>query len=148
MRRLRSVAGLVALALSAGGCGNPPPSPEGTQPRPDATTFGQGDFDDIPLLAGSDPLSPPTEEEGNVARSYQVRDTTPKGVLDFYVEQLADAEVVEEPGDIGANTFRGRWRLDQGRVLTVSATGAPTLDGATDGDAEVLTQYSLSLAPE
>ena len=142
MRRLRSVAGLVVLALSAAGCGRA--SEEGTQPRPDVTTFEQGDFDDIPLLAGSDPLSPPTEEQGSVARSYQVRDTTPKGVLDFYVEQLADAEVLEEPGDIGANTFRGRWRLDQGRVLTVSATGAPTLDG----DAEVLTQYSLSLAPE
>ncbi len=78
-----------------------------------------------------------------------VRNTTPSEVLDFYVEQLPATAIVSGPDDIGANTFRGRWRLDQGRVLTVSATQVSNLDSPADfEEAEVVTQYSLSLAPD
>lgn len=124
-------------------------SEEGTQPRPDVTTFEQGDLDDIPLLPRSEPISSPSEEEGVVARSYLVRNTAPADVLRFYEEQLADATVVSEPEEIGANSFRGRWQLDQRRVLTVSATQEGGVEGTEDMSeaTEVLTQYSLSLAP-
>ena len=134
-----------AIALAASAC---TPSDEGTQPRPDVTTFGQGDFGDIPLLPRSEALSPPNEEAGNVARSYVVRNTAPEDVLDFYEEQLAEFELVEEPASIGANTFRGRWRLEGERVLTVSANLANNLGDVPDiPDSEQATQYSLSLSP-
>lgn len=141
------VAALLLVGLVAG-CGTA--SDEGTQPSPDVSTFGQGDFDDIPLLATSEPLTPPNEEEGNVARSYVVRNTTPEGVLAFYEGELTEFTVVSAPTSIGADTFRGRWELDQGRVLTVSATPAGNLENVDEfGDAiDLLTQYSLSLAPE
>lgn len=123
------------------------PSDEGTQPRPDVTSFEQGDFDDIPLPPRSEALSPPNEEGGNVARSYAVRNATPEDVMAFYRDELAEFELVEEPASVGSNTFRGRWQLDQDRVLTVSATLATNLESPGGfEDAEVLTQYSLSLA--
>ena len=136
---------VAAIALAGAGC---TPSDEGTQPRPDVTTFAQGDFGDIPRLPRSEAWTPPNEEDGNVARSYVVRNTAPEDVLGFYEEQLADFELVEEPASIGANTFRGRWRLDTERVLTVSATLANNLGDVPDiPDSEQATQYSLSLSP-
>ena len=136
---------VAVIALAGSAC---TPSDEGTQPRPDVTTFEQGDFDDIPLLPRSEALSPPNEEDGNVARSYVVRNTAPDDVLGFYEEQLVEFELVEEPASIGANTFRGRWRLDTERVLTVSATLTTNLGDVPDiADSEQATQYSLSLSP-
>ena len=136
---------VAAIVIAGSACS---PSDEGTQPRPDATAFGQGDYGDIPLHPRSEALTPPNEEDGNVARSYSVRNTTPEDVLGFYEAQLAEFELVEEPASIGANTFRGRWQLDQDRVVTVSATLSSSLSGAADSaDTDVVTQYSLSLAP-
>lgn len=135
---------VAAIAIAGAAC---TPSDEGTQPRPDVSTFEQGDFNDIPLLPRSEALSPPNEEAGNVARSYVVRNTAPEDVLGFYEEQLATSEIVEEPASIGVNTFRGRWRLDGGRVLTVSATLANLGDVPDIPDSEQTTQYSLSLSP-
>ncbi|HEV2809318.1 MAG TPA: hypothetical protein VGV93_02835 [Acidimicrobiales bacterium] len=135
---------VAAIAIAGAACTS---SDEGTQPRPDVTTFEQGDFNDIPLLPRSEALSPPNEEAGNVARSYAVRNTAPEDVLAFYEEQLAEFQVVEEPASIGANTFRGRWRVEGQRVLTVSATLANNLDVPELPDSEQVTQYSLSLAP-
>ena len=144
---MRVILLLFAVLLLVPACDSA--SEEGTQPRPDVTTFGQGDFADIPLLATSEPLSPPNEEQQAVSRSYVVRNTAPEDVLKFYERQLAEFEVVEAPAAIGTDTFRGRWKLDQGRVLTVSATPGGALDNpANFGDAvDTLTQYSLSLAP-
>jgi hypothetical protein len=77
-----------------------------------------------------------------------VRNTTPEEVLDFYEVELGEFDVVEEPGSIGTDTFRGRWQLDQERVLTVSATLSSNLDDLDEtADTEALTQYSLSLSP-
>jgi hypothetical protein len=135
-----------ALAVALGACS---PSDEGTQPSPDVTTFEQGDFGDIPLLAGSEALSPLNEEEGVVARSFAIRNTTPEEVLDFYTEQLAGDEELEAPSAIGVDTFRGRWQLENDRVLTVSATLSTNLRETGElADTEVITQYSLSLSPE
>lgn len=146
MRTLLSLATFVAVALVATGCD--PASDEGTQPRPDVTTFEQGDFDDIPLVPASEPLSAPSEENGTVARSYVVRNTSPAEVLGFYERQLRERTVVSPPETIGENTFRGRWQLDQGRVLTVSANLERNLEGIEEFEnVETLTQYSLSLAP-
>ncbi len=144
---LRPVILLVALALALVGCGTA--SNEGTQPRPDVTSFEQGGFDDIPLLPTSEPISPPNEQQGTVSRSYVVGNTSPDAVMSFYQQQLAERPVVEPPAGIGVNTFRGRWQLDQDRILTVSATSANNLQGPEDfGNAvETITQYSLSLAP-
>lgn len=123
-------------------------SDEGTQPRPDVTTFEQGAFDDIPLLPRSEPVSQPSEENGVVARSFLVRNTPPEDVMSFYREQLAEFSLLSDPGPIGNNTFRGEWQLDQRRMLTVSATSAAAVDGVEGfSNEEVLTQYSLSLAP-
>ena len=135
----------VVIVLAAAACSA---SDEGTQPRPDVATFEQGDFDDIVLHPRSEAVSPPNEEGGNVARSYVVRNASPEEVLDFYKTQLAEFDVVEEPASIGANTFRGRWQLDQERVLTVSATLATNLGDVPDiADSEQVSQYSLSLSP-
>jgi hypothetical protein len=136
----------VVTVVALGAC---TPSDEGTQPSPDVTTFEQGDFSDIPLHPRSEALTPPNEEGGTVARSYAVRNTTPEAVLNFYEEQLAEFDIVEEPGSIGTNTFRGSWQLNQGRVLIVSATPVSSnLDGSGElVDTEALTQYSLSLSP-
>lgn len=146
-RTVSLLAALLLVGLVAG-CGTA--SNEGTQPSPDVSTFEQGDFGDIPLLPTSEPLSARNEEDGNVARSYLVRNSTPEEVLAFYETELAEFTVVSPPTSIGVDTFRGRWGLDQGRVLTVSATSASNLETPEEfGDAiEVLTQYSLSLAPE
>lgn len=123
-------------------------SDAGTQPAPDVSTFEQGDFADLPLHPRSEALTPRNEEAGNVARSYVVRNTTPGEVLEFYEAQLGEFDILEEPASIGTNTFRGRWQLDQERVLTVSATLSSNLDGTGDlADTEALTQYSLSLSP-
>lgn len=124
-------------------------SDKGAQPRPDVTTFQEGDFDDVPLLPASEPLTPPTQEEAVDTRSYVVRNNTPAEVLQFYEQQLAESTLVSGPEEIGNNTYRGRWQLDGGRVLTVSATPGPTLEQDSESAyaGEFRTQYSLSLAP-
>lgn len=141
----RMLLGGMVIAVALGACTS---SDEGTQPRPDVTTFEQGDFDDIPLHPRSEALTPPNEEDGTVARSYGVRDTTPEDVMAFYEDELTEFDLVEEPASIGVDTFRGRWQLDQDRVLTVSATLATNLE-SPEGfeDTELLTQFSLSLSP-
>lgn len=143
---------VVALVMAAtlvllAGCGAD--SDEGTQPRPDVTTFEEGTFDGLPLVPESDTLTPPNQEDGVQTRSYVVRNTAPAEVLEFYEQQLAELIVVNAPEKIGDDTYRGRWRLDGGEVLTVSATPGESLQNGDSAYArELLTQYSLSLAPE
>lgn len=139
---------IIATFVVVAGCGTD--SDEGTQPRPDVTTFEQGSFDDIPLVPESDPVSPPTEKNGVDARSFVVRNQTPAEVLRFYEQQLVEFTLVTAPEDIGNSTYRGRWQLDGGRMLTVSATPGETLQqsGESAQAGEFSTQYSLSLSPE
>lgn len=144
----RRVAPLLMAAISVlvTACGAD--SNEGTQPRPDVTTFEEGTFDDLPLVPESDPVTPPNQEDGVDTRSYVVRNTTPAEVLEFYEQQLAEFTVVSAPEEIGEDTYRGRWQLDGGRVLTVSATPGETLQSGDSAYAgEFLAQYSLTLAP-
>ena len=138
---------MAASSVIVAACGAD--SDEGTQPRPDVTTFEEGTFDDLPLVPESDPVTPPSQEDEVDTRSYVVRNTTPAEVLEFYEQQLAELTVVSPPEEIGDDTYRGRWQLDGGRVLTVSATPGESLQSGDSAYAgELLAQYSLSLAPE
>lgn len=124
-------------------------SDEGTQPAPDVSTFEQGDFGDIPLHPTSSPLGSRSEKNGTVARSYTVRNTTARQVLEFYESALDEHEVIEAPQDIGRRSWRGLWRVD-GRELTVSATAISQPGDVEERPArpsEYNVQYSLSLGP-
>ncbi|HEV2766420.1 MAG TPA: hypothetical protein VGV63_01780 [Acidimicrobiales bacterium] len=137
---------VIGVSLLVAGCGTD--SDKGAQPRPDVTTFEEGSFDNIPLVAESDPVTPPNEKSGVDSRSYVVRNTTPAEVLEFYEQQLAESTLVSGPEEVGNDTYRGRWELEGGRVLTVSATPGGTFEQGESAQAgELLTQYSLSLAP-
>ena len=138
---------IAAASVLVAACGAD--SDEGTQPRPDVTTFEEGTFDDIPLVPESDPVTPPNQEDGVATRSYVARNTKPAEVLEFYEKQLAEFTVVSAPEQIGEGTYRGRWQLDGGRVLTVSATPGESLQSGDSAYAgEFLAQYSLTLAPQ
>lgn len=146
-RHLLPATAVAALLLGACGDGNGGgggSSPE-AQPAPGVTTFAEGDFEGIPLPGRSTPVSERVEEDGVVTQSFEVRNSPPEGLLDFYVEALAEHEVLEEPEEIGVGTRRGRWDVD-GRELTVVGQLAETLDD-NPGAPEVLTQLSLSLRP-
>jgi hypothetical protein len=136
------VAAPLAVAVGCGG------GSDDAQPRPDVTTFEDGEFDDVPLVPESDPVTPANQEAEVDARSYVVRNRTPAEVLQFYEQQLVDFPMVGEIEDIGNGTFRGRWQFRGGRILTVSATPGETLKGGDNPAAgQFLTQYSLVLAP-
>ncbi len=145
-RHLLPATAVAALLLGAcgDGDGGGGSSPE-AQPAPGVTTFAEGDFEGIPLPGRSTPVSERVEEDGVVTQSFEVRNFPPEELLDFYVEALAEHEVLEEPEEIGVGTRRGRWDVD-GRELTVVGQLAETLDD-NPGAPEVLTQLSLSLRP-
>lgn len=145
-RHLLPATAVAALLLGAcgDGDGGGGSSPE-AQPAPGVTTFVEGDFEGIPLPGRSTPVSERVEEDGVVTQSFEVRNFPPDELLDFYVEALAEHEVLEEPEEIGVGTRRGRWDVD-GRELTVVGQLAETLDD-NPGAPEVLTQLSLSLRP-
>jgi hypothetical protein len=135
------VAAPLAVAVGCGG------GSDDAQPRPDVTTFEDGQFDDVPLVPESDPVTPANQEAEVDARSYEVRNRTPAEVLQFYEQQLG-LPMVGEIENIGNDTFRGRWEFPDGRTLTVSATPGETLEGGDNSAAsQFFTQYSLVLAP-
>ncbi len=143
--RLRCLLVLV-LAGAVAGCGSA--SDEGTQPRTDVSTFEQGDFDDIPLLPTSEPLSPPNEEDGTVPAPTWCATPPP-----------ARSSTSTWSSWPKPSSWPNRWRSGQhlpgslaarpGRILTVSATAANNLDAPADFSEgiETFTQYSLSLSP-
>ena len=131
---------ILALWVSIVGCGDDERAAETQPSRWGGPT--EGPFDDIPLLPRSDALSEVSEKEDVVAQSYAVRNRTPEGVIDFYLENLTGWAMIGEveQGQTG-DTFRAKWR-DEGFELIVSATSAPTVEE----QGETRTQYSLSLA--
>lgn len=138
----------MAMAI-VGACGDDPESPS-AKPVPAVTSFGQGSFDEIPLLPQSDPLGPPSETDGVVTRSFDLRGTTPEEVLAFYADALepdgwVPASAAEQ---LGLDTFRGDWTNTESQsLLRVSATDTPALGGDEDRGGSVLTQYTLTLTP-
>lgn len=145
-RRVTVITGASLLLVAGAACGGS--EDPNTQPAPAVTTFEQGDFGDLPLPADSEPVGERTESRGVVARSYAVGSATPEQVLDFYSAELGDAVVVEPPDELGVNTVRGTWLVDD-RELSVSATEAGELSpiGAELDLAEPVVQFSLTLEP-
>lgn len=141
---LPATAGVALLLGACGGGDGGAASPE-AQPAPGVTTFQEGDFEGIPLPGRATPLSERVEEEGVTSQSFEVRNIPPEELMDFYLEALAEHEVLEQPEEIGVGTSRGRWDVD-GRELTVVGQTAETLED-NPGAPEVLTQLSLSLRP-
>lgn len=139
MRRCIAAAIAVTIVVAPAACGNDERVPEAQPTRWDA--FTEGRFDDIPLAPRSRAVSELSEKADVVAQSYEVRNTSPEGVLRFYRDNLDGWTMVGDIEHIGVKTYRGVWR-DEGYELTVSATDAPTLSEP----GEVRSQYSLSLA--
>lgn len=140
------VAVAVVLLASCGG-DDQDEQREGTQPAPDVTSFEQGNFDDLPLMPTAEALGRRTEKDGVVSRTYEVRGSLPREVLDFYEDALprqgwSPTGPVE---DIGRSAFRGEWETE-GWLVQVSSSPATGLDGDGDSNA-VRSQYSLVLEP-
>lgn len=143
---LRSVLLTAALVL-ASACGGDDGSDEGAQPAPDATTFEQGGFDDLPRHPRSEAVGTRTETGGNVAQSFEVTGATPEQVLRFYEDALPPLgwlPLSDSGIDISDRAAHGQWTRE-GELLVVSASSAPTLE---DEGNEAVTQYSLSLGPQ
>jgi hypothetical protein len=149
-RRLRHVGTTAALAclLAVAGCGDDDGTTPEAQPAPDATTFEEGDFEDLPLPPLAEPFGERSEEDGIVTRSFVIRNRTPEDVMTFYETELSEAQVVTAPEQSGADTLRAEWLLDDGRTLLVTSLPAPTAEGDEVEDADVVTQFSLTLRPE
>lgn len=140
------IAGAAVVLLSVTGCGDDGgPEPE-AQPTPEGTSFEERGFDGIPLPPRAEPVGGRNEEDGIVVQSFSIRNRTPQDVMDFYVAQMSDDEVVTSPEQSGTATLLAEWRLDDGRTLLVTTLPAPTAPGEADG-AEVVSQLSLTLRP-
>jgi hypothetical protein len=139
---------LVAVTLVAAACSSGD-DPGFDQAETDAVGEGQpfgGRFEDLPLPPRSDPLGTRSEQDGLVARSYQVEGSAAVDVMEFYRSALPDLgyEVLMEPRRSGTSTIQAEWTkgdLD----LRVTATDATGLGGDTNPTGSVMTQYSLTL---
>jgi hypothetical protein len=135
---------VVVVALACGSaCGSDEPNAD--QPAPDASSFGRGTFDDLPSFPRSAPFAPRSEKDGVITQSWLAKGTTPEGVIDFFVDELAadgwrPAEpVFRSDTESRADLVKGDQRLEisAGRV-----TNTPTSVEADGG-----VQYSLVLRP-
>lgn len=141
-----------ALLMAAGswlllacGDGDDAGGPE-AQPVPGASTFEEGNFDQLPRFPGADAASEPAVERDVTSQSFTVATATPEQVIGFYDGELDEAgwRAVEEPQRLGAEeTYRGVWR-EGDQELTVSAT---ELSGFDEPGGARTTQFSLSLGP-
>ncbi|HYD10729.1 MAG TPA: hypothetical protein VEA78_11550 [Acidimicrobiales bacterium] len=147
MRRVAVIATLLVLPLAACGDDGGGTDPE-AQPSPEVTTFGEGDFDDIPIPSLAEEAGPRSDEDGVTTQSYFVRNRTPAEVMAFYEAYFADEDVpvVVAPEATGTDAWRGWWLLDD-RELLVSAIPAPSVEGAEVEHSDVVTQMSLELWP-
>jgi hypothetical protein len=145
LRTMRVMRALILTGLAFTACTDDGPGSPDALPVPDATSFGGGTFDDLPVFRGASTLQPQTETDGVVTASYETETARPETVLRFYEDQLPGRgwEVIEPPEATGAEAWRGDWMRD-GRRLEVSAVALPT-DSATD---VTRTQFSLILHPD
>lgn len=128
-------------------CGDGDPGGPDAQPLPDATTFDEGDFDQIPRYPGSQAVSGVATQGDTVVQSYSVTNVPPDEVLAFFQAQLAEWQVVDQVDAIGPDAYRGRWQR-QDALLEVSAALAPGLEQNDAADQQRrITQYSLTLRP-
>lgn len=146
-RSHRIVAATAIVVLGLGACGDDADVEPSAQPTPEGTTFEEGDFDGIPLPPLAEPVGERSEEDEIVVQTFALRNGTPEDVMDFYSAQLSGSEVVAAPEQSGTSTLRAEWLLDDGRTLLVTTLPAPTAEGDEVEDAEVVTQFSLTLRP-
>lgn len=146
-RRVRTlVAAFAAIPVLSCGADEAQPA---TQPAPDVTTFEPGRFDDLPLHPRSDPVGERTESDGVSSRSFSVRGTTPREVLEFYERVLPERgwTAVGTVEETGPSAYQGDWSAEEW-TLRVSANDASGLDDGNDTSSSVITQYSFVLSPE
>lgn len=137
-RSLAGLAGAVALAVVAVGCGTGPSRP--AQPAPSVTAFTGGAFDQLPRYPRTDPIGPRNDSGAISQQSFTATGTTPEQVLNWYADHLRTWTVVEAPHKTGAADVAGEWAMGD-RRLQVTAGPAPTVGS------ETTVQYSLLLQP-
>ena len=136
----RRIAALSVVLLV--GCANDGPATDpNALPRPSETTFGQGDFDDIPIFRGATPIQGPSTQNGAVAASYETQAGSPETALRFYEDNLPELgwQVVDPVRETSEGVWRADWVRD-GRRLQISA-----LPLTVDDDPGIHTQFSLVL---
>jgi hypothetical protein len=141
--RAAVLAVVTAAVLALGACGDQD-QPE-AQPTPGGVGFEEGDFDELPVPPRADPLGPRQEEEGVLARSWSVRNTTAAEVLEFYEQNLMDGWQQTTPTRQLGDAYRGIWRSGD-EELRVSATPAPAADQEERPEDQRLVQVSLQLS--
>jgi hypothetical protein len=141
----KGLAKIVAVALvlvSTAACGG---GEEGTQPVPDASTFDEGRFDELPEYPRADPFGRRSEKDGIVSRSYRATGVTPERLIEWYTDALGEegwartAPRFREPGDGRADFVLDDWRLE------LSATDIK--DRQIPSSTKYTVQYSLVLRP-
>lgn len=138
-------ASLFALAVGCGGETEPPAA----QPAEDEPIFVQGDFGEIPIHPLAEEAGERSEEDGVVAQSFEIRNTSRDALFSWYDERLEGWTQEEAPHALGEAenaSFRARWtRGDRRLIITVSEAPRTATDGGTGPD--LVLQYSLSLEP-
>lgn len=133
---------LAALAACGGGSADGPVA----QPAPGVTAFVSGDFDDLPLVPGSEPFGERSEKDGVTTQTFKVRGYTAEAVIEFYAGALPSSGWRQvAPAFREDTSTRSDWVTDGWR-LEISAFGIA--DGSQDdGGGEEVVQYSLVLRP-
>jgi hypothetical protein len=144
--RLGAVTVVAALVL-AGCATDDPPTVDGGMPRgaqplpgPDGRFFAG-----LPLLPEATELSPPLRRHGVISQSFLARDATHRQVVDFYSDNLGDAQLVEVPGPIDNEWLRADWIVTDDRGVERRVRVA-TSDASSDQPDAV--KYNLILYPD
>lgn len=155
MRIARLVMPLLVVttaALVLVGCGTASQGPEGAQPAPDTDEFASSVVDDLPRFPRSQEVAATSVENGTMRRSLLARDTTPRAVLDFYVDKLQDWQLLADPADAGEGVVWAEWLSDTDgdeRRLRVTATSStPTVDDGQPAPEESDVQIDILLYPD
>lgn len=143
---------VLALGATAGCAGEAEPQrtqPPAAQPAEDAPVFVEGDFGTIPIHPLAEEAGTKTQEDGVVAQSFTIRNTSTDDLFAWYHARLSGWTQETAPQVLGgaeAASWRATWTRGEQRLI-VTVSEAP--ETATEGGAEpeVLLQYSLSLEP-
>ncbi len=132
---LMLLGGLVGCGDETNGGGDQPEA----QPAPDVSVFAEGEFDGLPIPPRADPVGRRSEDNDVVTRSFSVRNTTVREVLQFYERELDGWTRVGEE-DVGTAVHADYER--DGRGLRVTVQSASDLSDEVPG-----LQLSLQLGP-
>jgi hypothetical protein len=115
------------------------------QPRPGSEGFGQGDFDGIPLIPGSEQIGPTSTQQGVTAATFTVQGLTARQAVDDMAALLGDlgATPLVAPVERPPGAFRSEWAFE-GRRIEVVATSLEGDDGSSQFDeSSIRMQYSV-----